>query len=386
MFKFKSLATKHVLYSYLTTVIGLIGNLILVKYSSTAFYGRYGLLKNIVGLLDYSHVGTRYGLDFAANNKDRNMLLKHVNTLTIIIGLVMSLIFSFYANYNIVERLFIISSIGLVYFQNWRISFRVSNLSRYVNITLVVNAIISFLPMFILVLTEFHFLLLIVVFNIVACIITIRMSKVQGLHLDFEQIGKALSANSGVFLVQVLTVLILLIDRMNIDSVTTNDLAYFSFGCFLSSVLQILPSSIWETKIKILVKGSRSDRNRIIWRNVKIILLTIIIATGFIHFFMDNILVFINSEYIGNSRDYIYIICANSLLFIIYMIFYADFSMGQLTKREIYIFLLLYIAGTNITLSTMGYEYFLLIRILIMLTFITYKLVGNGLLHYERLV
>lgn len=375
-----NLDNKHILFSYINAGVGIFTSLVFLQYSSTSFYGKYGILKNILGLLDYSHIGTRYGLDF---ENDKQTLLKISNFLSLLISSILIIVFSFLGKLNLLEIIFLISSIFLILFQNYRISKRVINLSKFIKITFILNFFLSALPILIVVFYDELVLIPMIFFNLLLLIVLIKINSI-GLSFDRLLVFKMINKYYSLMFIQAFTILIVLSDRFLINMFLDSKLAHYTLSNFISSLALVLPGSLWETRLKEIVNKSinqvKKVLNEFLLKNVVFLIVScIIVYVGF-----DFGISFINTEYIGITNEVIIVFISNSFLFFYYVLCYCEYSMKLFKFQEHLLFFAIYIIITWIIFPHIHYSNFLILRLLLIFIFFVTKFFKVVLLSYQR--
>lgn len=373
-------ANKHIVFSYINTGIGIITSIVFLQYSSTSFYGKYGILKNILGLLDYSHFGTRYGLDF---ENGKQTLLKISNFLSLLISSILIICFSFLGKLNLLEIIFLISSISLILFQNYRISKRVINLSEFIRITFLLNFVLSALPILIIFFSDELVLIPMIIFNLLLLVILIKINSI-GISFDRLLVYKMITKYNSLMFIHAFTVLIILSDRFLINMFLDSKLAHYALSSFISTLALVLPGSLWETKLKEIVNKSINQIKKVLnafflLNGVFLIIACIIIFLG-----LDFGISFINTEYIGISNEVIIVFISNSFLFFYYVLCYCEYSMKLFKIQEILLLFAIYVMITWIAFPYIHYLYFLILRLLLIFVFFVTKFFKIVLFPYER--
>jgi len=377
MFKRFSLSNKHIVLSYLSSILNLIGSLVILQNSSLSFYGRYGLLKNILGFIDYSHLGTRYELDFSKTSSKRKELLSISNSLSIVIGSLIIIIFSILQDFSLLEICFLFTGIFLIIFQNFRISKRVFNLSQFIIITFLFNCAIGIVPVLIIYFPNELVLLPLTFFNILIIIFLIITSKIS-FSFNFKIIINQIKKNYEILLIQSFSILFILSDRFVIDVYSEEvELSYYSFGNFIATLALILPGSLWETKLREVVSKSKIYVDIIVNKFLRQCILYAIGVSLLIYFFLDFFIIYVNDKYLGISDQLSLIFLGNILLFACYVLCYKDYSFKIKSVKELILFSLFYIAITWVAFPLITYFSFLILRLVIVLLFLTYKITKN---------
>lgn len=377
MFKRFSLSNKHIVFSYLSSILNLIGSLVVLQNSSLSFYGRYGLLKNILSFIDYAHLGSRYGLDFSETSSKRKELLSISNSLSIVIGFLIVIIFSIFQDFSFLEICFLITGIFLVVFQNFRVSKRVSNLSQFIIITFLFNCAIGIVPVLIIYFPNELVLLPLTFFNVLIIIFLIITSKISFLF-DFQIIINKIKKNYEILLIQSFSIFFILSDRFVINENSEGvELSYYSFGNFLAALVLILPGSLWETKLREVVRNSKIYVDIIVNKFLRQCILYGIVVSFLIYFFLDFFIIYVNDKYSGISNQLSLIFLGNILLFTCYVLFYKDYSFKINSVKELILFSLFYITITWVAFPFITYFSFLILRLVIIVLFLTYKITKN---------
>ena len=363
---------KHVIYSYLSTFFGILSNLIFLQYSSTTFYGKYGLLKNILGLLDYSHLGIRYGLDFEKNINQKASLLALSNSISLIVSILLISIFSHILSFTLIESTFLISSVFLIFFHNFRISKRVSEFENFVNLTFVLNILLAIIPISIIFLIDELVLIPLSCLNFA---LLLYLFTRKSLKFSFEKtfLKKMIIKYKNLFLIQVLSVIVILSDRTMISFFLEPKLADYTFASFIATVALVLPGSLWEAKLKDVVNSSYDKIKKLLKNFFGLNFVFVLSITFSIFFGLDFFVKFINDEYLGITTEVILVFISNFFLFSYYVLNYCQYSLNQINTNEVLFFIFIYFLLTWMLFPLVEYFYFLVIRFMIIFLFFAYK-------------
>ncbi|WP_422007605.1 lipopolysaccharide biosynthesis protein [Roseivirga pacifica] len=255
----------HILQNYLTQVLNVAFILILTAKVSPTELGLYGVARSLFGLLEYSHLGSRFGLDVVVPKEEGvggKVFSKVVIQTGLSVSVLAALIFSIV--YQSVEVYYYLAGAVIYYFNNnVRLFYRANGeTANFVKKSLYQNVLTASFQL--LGLLFFGFIGVFQGFLLAAVIMLIinRLSIVDIISSGKYQVSKfwTLQKKGKALLVTSMLVLAVnVLDRLFIERYFGLEFAgFFTLVGLCVSSFAILPNSISELAISSIVKHSEN--------------------------------------------------------------------------------------------------------------------------------
>jgi O-antigen/teichoic acid export membrane protein len=265
----------HISQNLLATLLNVLLIFMLTKYCSVEEFGLYTFLKSVSSILDYSHLGTRYGLDTELiNNKDKaDHWVESVNSLVVLFGGgIVLFLFIFYN--QLYHVLFILSGYLFSIITTRRLVYRASgNEILFVKFSILQNIVPLIVQILCLLLMSFKFLALAYFLSIfVIFIFTKQYSAILRFKLiDFKTIAYLIYKGKVLFIFTGVAFIFNGFDRIILSNYLEDKLlGYYGFIFTLIAMISIVPMSISELVMSKLLDRSNTDRWRILIKSIKI--------------------------------------------------------------------------------------------------------------------
>lgn len=295
----------HIFQNYFTQFLNILFIYLLTANLSIEEVGLYGLCRSILAILEFSNLGTRFGLDFVLPflNKNSNQYTNSTLSLNFWISFIVILIIPFfYKNFNI-----LIYGIGSMFFLTFNLVRLVNRAKGNTTIFIKQSFLHNSVPLLFQILGLFVYGFRGVVIGfLLGSIFNLFISKVN--FFDFisykpkpNVILNLISKGRGLFILSFLTIAVVSIDRIFIDyfyGPKFNGL--YTFLTLVLSSFAILPNSITELAINKIVKNVKNVKNSnyILLLNSLVISSTSLILLAILYFLMNYILTILFPDYL----------------------------------------------------------------------------------------
>lgn len=265
----------HVLQNLFATLLNVILIFLLTKYFSVSEFGLFAFLKSLSSILDYSHLGTRYGLDteLINNKKNADLWIDSVSSLVVLVGGGIVLFLLVFYN-QLYEVLFLLGGYLLSIITARKLVFRaLGNENMFVKLSsiqnifpLIVQVLCVFLASF-KVFAWSYFLSILVIFVYMNQYLAFFKLKL----IDLKTILHLIYYGRVLFILTLVAFMFNGFDRIILSNyLEDKTLGYYSFVFILSAMISIIPMSISEIVMSKLLDRSNTDRLSVLFKTSKI--------------------------------------------------------------------------------------------------------------------
>ena len=295
----------HIFQNYFTQFLNILFIYLLTANLSIEKVGLYGLCRSILAILEFSNLGTRFGLDFVLPFKKESSNQYSKSTLSlnfwisILIVIIVSLI---YRDFDL--SIFLIGGVFFLIFNLVRLINRAKgNTVIFIKQSFLHNSV----PLLFQILGLFVYGFRGVVIGfLVGSILNLFISKAN--FFDFisykpkpNLVLNLIRRGRGLFILSFLTIAVVSIDRIFIDYFYGSEFTgLYTFLTLILSSFAILPNSITELAINKIVKNVKKVKNSnyILLLNSLIISSTSLLLFGILYFLMNYILTILFPDYL----------------------------------------------------------------------------------------
>ena len=295
----------HIFQNYFTQFLNILFIYLLTANLSIEKVGLYGLCRSILAILEFSNLGTRFGLDFVLPFKKESTNQYSKSTLSlnfwisILIVIIVSLI---YRDFDL--SIFLIGGVFFLIFNLVRLINRAKgNTVIFIKQSFLHNSV----PLLFQILGLFVYGFRGVVIGfLVGSILNLFISKAN--FFDFisykpkpNLVLNLIRRGRGLFILSFLTIAVVSIDRIFIDYFYGSEFTgLYTFLTLILSSFAILPNSITELAINKIVKNVKNVKNSnyILLLNSLIISSTSLLLFGILYFLMNYILTILFPDYL----------------------------------------------------------------------------------------
>ena len=134
---------KNVIIQGGAQILNLLSVFVLMQQTDVSFLGVYGIARALFGLLEYSHLGTRFGIDLGfsvSERKKRERMLDASYKIILLVGYPLSLFFLFQYEFGASFQVYLLTIPLMLVVNAYRLSLRAANeIDSYLHISFVYN-------------------------------------------------------------------------------------------------------------------------------------------------------------------------------------------------------------------------------------------------------
>lgn len=137
---------KNVIIQGGAQILNLLTVFVLMRQTEVSMLGIYGISRALFGLLEYSHLGTRFGIDlgFSVSKKEERVLMLNASyKIILIVGYSLSLFFLFQYQFGASFKVYLLTIPLMMVVNAYRLSLRAANdINSFLHISLIYNLVL----------------------------------------------------------------------------------------------------------------------------------------------------------------------------------------------------------------------------------------------------